>query len=211
MFTALLLTGCTAYFLSYFPSMIRNMFYTKIIFIDSYWLLIAIEIAVAIIIFSNVLRINVIIGYILLILYSILIGFIISPIFLIYEMNSIFLIFGYSSLLFFLFAFIGLIFNLDYSRIRSIIIPSLLTLIIANTLNLFIFKLEAIDWILSLIGIIIFSILIAYDTNKLNEINQRGNERTPQEHREVILGTLIMYLDFINVFLRMLRIFGKRK
>lgn len=207
----LLLTGSAAYALSNYRDVITVMFFTKIVGIDSFWLFMVVEIALALFLYSAVLHVPAIVGYFMFFGYALLIGVLVSPIFLIYRHDSILLVFGYSGLLFFICALLGLVCAFDFSKIRSVLLSALLTLIVAGVANAALFKLDAFDWFLSFVGVIVFSVLIAYDTNKLNEINERGNEASTQEHKEVIKGTLILYIDFMNVFLRLLSLFGKKK
>jgi FtsH-binding integral membrane protein len=67
------------------------------------------------------------------------------------------------------------------------------------------------DYILSFIGVIVFTWLTAYDTQKIKESNIIGNEWTSENLKESIMGALTLYLDFINLFLSLLRLFGRRK
>ena len=66
-------------------------------------------------------------------------------------------------------------------------------------------------WITTYAGILIFTGLIAYDTQKIKEMNIIGNEGTDDDKKEAIMGALCLYLDFINLFLLLLRLFGSRK
>ena len=66
-------------------------------------------------------------------------------------------------------------------------------------------------WIISYVGVFIFTGLIAYDTQKIKEMNIIGNEGTDEDTKESLMGALTLYLDFVNLFLYILRIFGDRK
>jgi len=87
---------------------------------------------------------------------------------------------------------------------------ALIGLIIASLVNMFL-KSEMLYWISSYVGVLIFVGLIAYDTQKLKKLNVIGNEGTDDDRKEAIVGALTLYLDFINLFLYLLRIFGKRR
>jgi len=65
--------------------------------------------------------------------------------------------------------------------------------------------------IITYIGVLVFVALIAYDTQKIKNMNIIGNEGTEEDKKEAIMGALTLYLDFINLFLFLLRIFGNRK
>ena len=65
--------------------------------------------------------------------------------------------------------------------------------------------------IFSLVGVIVFAGLTAYDTQKIKQMNILGNEGTAEDHKETIMGALTLYLDFINLFLMLLRLTGGRR
>ena len=67
------------------------------------------------------------------------------------------------------------------------------------------------NMVLSIVGVGIFAGLTAYDTQKIKETNIIGNEGTEEDHKETIYGALILYLDFINLFLQLLKLFGNRR
>jgi hypothetical protein len=70
---------------------------------------------------------------------------------------------------------------------------------------------SAIYWVTTYLGIFVFVGLTAYDTQRIKEMNVIGNEGTEEDQKEAIMGALILYLDFINLFLYMLRLFGDRR
>ena len=72
-------------------------------------------------------------------------------------------------------------------------------------------KSEVLYWIVTYLGVAIFVGLIAYDTQKIKRISQRGFYDEESEQKGAVLGALALYLDFINLFLFLLRIFGRRK
>jgi FtsH-binding integral membrane protein len=67
------------------------------------------------------------------------------------------------------------------------------------------------DYIISFVGVLVFTGLVAYDTQKIKEMNIIGNEGTDEDRKEAIMGALTLYLDFINLFIFLLRLFGDRK
>jgi FtsH-binding integral membrane protein len=83
-------------------------------------------------------------------------------------------------------------------------------LVIASLVNYFM-QSSLLYWITTGVGVIIFVALTAHDTQKIKNANIIGNEGSDDDHRESIMGALILYLDFINLFLYLLRIFGRRK
>jgi FtsH-binding integral membrane protein len=92
----------------------------------------------------------------------------------------------------------------------NLLFMALIGLIIASVVNFFL-QSEMLYWITSYVGVIIFVGLTAYDTQKVKEMNVIGNEGTDDDRKEAIMGALTLYLDFINLFLFMLRFFGNRK
>ncbi len=82
--------------------------------------------------------------------------------------------------------------------------------IIASVVNIFL-KSPAVMWITTFVGIAVFLGLIAYDTQKLKNIHAMGFENAEMEKKGAILGALALYLDFINLFILLLRIFGRRR
>lgn len=209
--SALTLTGVVAWYFSTIEPVLRTLFFTKILWIESYWYLIALEVFVAISLSTNALKVPVWQAYSVFYIYSTLIGILISPVFLIYTSQSILMVFFYSAVLFLVAGFLGVFLDFDFSRLSHTLFAGLITLVIVSAANILLFRLDVLEWILSLAGVIIFTVLIAYDAAKLRQINEQGNEYSEQEHREVVLGTLIMYIDFMNVFLRLLRLLGKKK
>ena len=87
---------------------------------------------------------------------------------------------------------------------------ALIGLVLASAVNLF-WANDALYWINTYAGVLIFAALTAYDMQKIKQINVRGNVDSDADRREAILGALALYLDFINLFLRILRIMGRRK
>lgn len=98
----------------------------------------------------------------------------------------------------------------DLTSIGNLLFMGLIGLIIASVVNIFLGS-ELIYWITTYVGILIFVGLIAYDTQKIKNMNIIGNEGTDEDRKEAIVGALVLYLDFINLFLLLLRLFGRRK
>jgi FtsH-binding integral membrane protein len=86
----------------------------------------------------------------------------------------------------------------------------LIGILIASVVNIFLQD-EMLYWITTYAGVLIFVGLTAYDTQKIKATNIIGNEGTEDDSKEAIMGALTLYLDFINLFLYLLRIFGRKK
>ena len=86
----------------------------------------------------------------------------------------------------------------------------LVGLVIASLVNLFL-RSPMLHWLTTFVGVIVFTCLVAYDTQKIKQLNVIGNEGTEEDHKEALHGALILYLDFVNLFLYMLRLLGSRR
>lgn len=144
------------------------------------------------------------------ILYSALNGFTLSIIFLIYTPDSIASTFFITAGTFAVMTAYGYFTKTDLTGVGNLLLMGLFGLVIASVVNIF-YQDETLYWITTFAGIIIFVGLIAYDTQKIKQMNVIGNEGTEDDKKEAIIGALTLYLDFINLFLKLLRLFGKKK
>lgn len=142
--------------------------------------------------------------------YSLLNGLTLSVIFFVYTTESIASTFFITAGTFGVMSFYGYTTKSDLSKWGSLLFMGLMGLIIASIANFFM-KSAMLYWITTYIGVIIFVGLTAYDTQKIKSANIIGNEGTEEDSKEAIMGALTLYLDFINLFLFLLRIFGRRK
>lgn len=141
--------------------------------------------------------------------YALLTGLTLSVILLVYEISSIFLTFVVSAGIFGGMAFYGWVTKADLSRIGIILFFGLIGIILASIVNLFLGN-STLDLIISVLGVLIFTGLTAYDIQKIKQMNILGNEGTDEDRKEAIMGALTLYLDFINLFLSLLRLMGKK-
>ncbi len=147
---------------------------------------------------------------ILFIAYAIIMGISLSFIFLIYTSGSIYVTFGVSALMFGIMALVGYTTNTDLTRLGNILMMALVGMIIAGIVNIFM-KSDTMSYIISFIGVIVFTGLTAYDVQKLKNIGSGAEYGTESTNKLAIMGALNLYLDFINLFLSLLRMFGDRK
>jgi FtsH-binding integral membrane protein len=98
----------------------------------------------------------------------------------------------------------------DLTKWGNLLFMGLVGLLIASIANIFMNS-PVLYWISTFVGVLLFVALTAYDTQKIKNANVIGNEGTEEDDKEAIMGALTLYLDFINLFLYLLRIFGKRK
>ena len=144
----------------------------------------------------------------LFIIYSILNGITISVILLAYTGSSVFLVFLIAAIMFASLGFLGFVTKKDLSAMGKFLFMALIGLILAMIVNMF-WKNSGFDLLISVIGVLIFAGLTAYDHQWLKKISLSLKEK--QIEKFAIFGALKLYLDFINMFLLLLRIFGRRR
>lgn len=144
-------------------------------------------------------------GYIL---YSVCTGISISYIFMYYSLGSIALAFGTTCVMFICLAIIGHTTKMDLSKIGTILFAGLITIIIASIVNIFL-RSSMFNWILTYASIVIFLGYTAYDTQKIRSLYEVNVVDSEMGEKYAIMGALQLYLDFVNLFLRILEIFGK--
>lgn len=146
---------------------------------------------------------------ILFVVYSVLMGMSLSFIFLVYTSASIFKTFIITAGMFGIMAVVGYTTNTDLTKLGSILLMALIGIIIASLVNMFMGS-ETLDYIISIAGVVIFTGLTAYDVQKIKQIGMTGIENNDTMTKISIFAALSLYLDFINLFLYLLRFFGKR-
>ncbi|NOY12164.1 MAG: Bax inhibitor-1/YccA family protein [Deltaproteobacteria bacterium] len=142
--------------------------------------------------------------------YSALNGVTFAAIFLIYTSSSIASTFLVTSGTFAAMSIYGYVTKRDLTGFGSFLFMGLVGIIIASVVNMFLNN-AMIYWIISYVGVFIFVGLTAYDTQKIKQIGQAGFANEQDRHKAAILGALRLYLDFINLFLMLLRIMGNRR
>ena len=135
-----------------------------------------------------------------------LMGLSFATIFAVYTMGSIFTAFMGAGVLFGTMSFYGYFTKKDLTSMGQMMFVGLIAIIIASVINIFIGS-TVMQMVISAIAIIVFLGLTAYDTQKIREIVSRGGDTGKQE----VMGALSLYLDFINLFLHLLQLFGNRK
>jgi FtsH-binding integral membrane protein len=140
--------------------------------------------------------------------FAALMGLSLSSIFLIYTSESIVQVFFITAATFGAMSLWGYTTKRDLTGFGSFLFMGLIGLIIAMLVNLFL-QSSALGFVISIIGVLIFTGLTAYDTQKIKEMYYAGDDGTVAG-RKAIMGALALYLDFINLFLMLLRLFGNR-
>ena len=154
-------------------------------------------------------RISVGLATVLFLIYSATVGVTFAFIFELYTTQSIFTTFLITAGMFGALAVWGAVTDIDLSKVGSIAFMALIGLILATIVNIF-WANSTLYWITTYAGVGIFAALTAYDMQKLKQINQQGLTGEA-EGRAAIMGALSLYLDFINLFLFLLRIFGQSR
>ncbi len=144
--------------------------------------------------------------------YAALNGVTLSAIFLVYQLGSIGMAFLVAACLFGAMSLIGYSTKKDLSSWRSFLMMGLIGLVIAMVVNIFLAS-SGLDWIISIVGVLLFLGLTIFDTQRIKRMTvqsmQLGDEAVAMKMG--ILGALKLYLDFINIFLYLLRFFGRRR
>ena len=142
-------------------------------------------------------------------IYSTLTGISLGTIFSVYSMGSIASTFFISALTFGIMALTGYTTKTDLTKLGSLLYMGLIGIIIASIVNFFIGS-SLMHYIISIIGVLVFTGLTAYDVQKIKNIGNQVQEGSESAQKLMIMGALTLYLDFINLFLMMLRLFGNR-
>ena len=201
------ITALTAWLVSNSVTMQQLIFGNRLVF---YGLIFA-ELGMVIAFSSLVRKISAGNAAILLFCYAVVNGMTLSIIFLAYTQASIFTTFLVTAGTFGGMSLYGFVTHRDLSGVGHFLIMGLWGLILASIVNIFTHS-PAIYWATTYLGVLIFVGLTAYDTQKIKEMNTLGGNGGPGEETKLALsGALMLYLDFVNLFLYLLRIFGRRK
>lgn len=205
MFLGLFISGITAYIVASSEYLINLILANMFIFFG----IIILELLLVVLISGMIKKFSLKTSTILFLFYSFLNGLTISIILLVYTAVSIATTFFIAASMFGIMALYGFFTDKDLSKFGPILFMALIGLIISLIVNFFL-KSSTFDFIISIFGVIIFTALTAYDNQKLKSISiQITNQKELNKYS--ITGALKLYLDFINLFLFLLRFLGKRK
>lgn len=206
MFSGLLLTAAAAFLTTSSPALMSVIFGNFIIFI----LLAVAEFALVIFLSARITRLQYGTAVSLFLLYSLLNGIMLSVILLVYTSSSVAYTFGITSVTFGVMSIYGYITKTDLTRIGNMLFMGLIGLIVLSIVNMFVHA-TALEWVISILGIFVFLGLTAYDTQKIKQYYYSTADNFELARKVAVMGALRLYLDFINLFLSLLRIFGKRR
>lgn len=203
---ALVLTGLTAYYVASSPGILQAVYTNNILL----WGMIIGEVALVIGLSAAINRLSLTMATLMFVLYSVLNGALFSSVFVIYTMSSIANVFFITAGTFGVMAFLGYVTKTDLTSMGKYLLMALIGIIIATIANIF-FKSEGLTTVVSYIGVLAFVGLTAYDSQKIKNMLLQAPDAGETAQKYALLGALTLYLDFINLFLYLLRILGKRE
>lgn len=201
---ALMITGITAAGVANSPNILALIYSSQVVM----WGIIIAEFGLVIYISARLEKLSLSTATTLFALYSILNGVMLSSIFLLYSTAIISKVFFITAGTFGVTALYGYATKTDLSSLGNILFMALIGLVIATIVNVFM-KSAMFDLILSYIGVIIFVGLTAWDSQKIKHMMMVQQDADESAQKLALIGALSLYLDFINLFLYLLRIFGR--
>ena len=202
---ALAITGFTAYGVATSPGILQTIYSNPAVM----WGLVIAELILVITVSGAINRLSLSVATLLFIVYSVLNGALLSSVFLVYTASSVATVFFITAGTFAAMALVGYTTKTDLSSMGKILLMALIGMIIATIVNLFV-KSTGLELIISYIGVLVFVGLTAYDSQKIKQMLLQAPDASEGAQKVALLGALSLYLDFINLFLYLLRIFGRR-
>ncbi|MBR5241029.1 MAG: Bax inhibitor-1/YccA family protein [Muribaculaceae bacterium] len=203
---ALGITGVVALYVAQSSDLLYAIFSNSILF----WGLVIAEFALVMVISARLLKMSFSTALMLFMLYSVINGLTLSVIFALYTKASVASTFFVTAGTFGVMSLIGYFTKKDLSKLGSILFMLLIGLVIATLVNIF-WANDTLYWITTYAGVLIFVGLTVYDTNKIKRMLECSYGEDEVTQKLALMGALTLYLDFINLFLYLLRILGDRK
>ncbi|MBR6591200.1 MAG: Bax inhibitor-1/YccA family protein [Prevotella sp.] len=204
---ALVITGVTSYGVASSPGLMQAILTNNALL----WVLIIAEFGLVFAISAAINKLSLTTATLLFVLYSVINGATLSVIFLVYTMESIASVFFITAGTFGVMAFIGYTTKKDLTSLGKMLLMALIGIIIATLVNVFFIQSSGFSLIVSYVGVLIFVGLTAYDSQKIKQMLLQAPDAGESAQKLALLGALTLYLDFINLFIYLLRIFGDRK
>lgn len=173
-----------------------------------FWGLIIVELGLVFGISAGINKLSVPVATLLFAIYSVVNGVTMASIFLVYDLKSIAAVFFITAGMFAVMGIIGAVLKINLSKIGPILLMGVVGLIIASLVNIFFIKNGFMDLVISWIGVVIFAGLTIYDTQRIKNMLMEADYPEATTQKIALMGALSLYLDFINMFLYLLRIFG---
>lgn len=206
MAVAFVITATTAYYIANTESLFKPLVEKPALFIG----VMIVQLILVVVLTLMMTRLSFFMAATLFFVYSLSMGVTISVIFLVFQLSSIYIAFFVSALMFAAMSIYGYFTGTDLTSIGNIVMMALLGLIIGLFVNLFL-KNSMVDIILSAVGVIIFTALTAYDTQRLKYMARLMFSEGVEIRQVAVFGALTLYLDFVNLFLFMLQLTGRRR
>ena len=201
MFIGLLITFLTGY------TVANNYKMLEFVFSGFTWIIFAIvEFVLVVVLSARIQKMNPMTAKICFIVYSLVTGLTFSSIFVVYKITSIIFVFGITSVLFGIFALIGKFTNIDLTKLGTYLLMGLIGIIVCSIVNMFIGS-ESFNFVIIVLSILVFLGYTAYDIQKIKKLANFFEN----EDNLAICGALELYLDFINLFIDLLKLFGKER
>lgn len=209
MATALMFTAITAYYVGSSPTLINKLFHSP----QSSTILIALLVTQVILVIgitAAIRKISFPVALTLFFVYAGLLGVTLSSIFIVYELPSIYQTFLIAAAMFGGMSLYGYFTKADLTTVGNIGIMIVWGMVIAMLINIWL-QSSQMDMVISFIGVIVFALLTAFDTQKIKLLGQQMLVDDETMSKVAVIGALTLYLDFINIFLFLLRFLGDRK
>ena len=206
MAVALVLSAASAFFAATSQTAINLIWGGRHI---GFYVLVAVEILLVVILSATLQKMPVGFAGLLFVLYSIVNGLTLSAIFLVFEIKSIGIVFLIAAGMFFAMSLYGRYTKQDLNSAGRYLMMAVFGLVILAVVNLLL-KSSVLQWIISLVTLVVFIGLTAYDTNKIVRASQLA-DGSEVFKKAAIYGALELYLDFLNIFLSLLNLFGKKR
>ncbi|MBR0048132.1 MAG: Bax inhibitor-1/YccA family protein [Prevotella sp.] len=203
---ALVITGFTAYYVAHNETLLTALVTNQILL----WGLVIGELVLVFVLSAAINKLSLTMATLMFVLYSLLNGATMSFIFLIYTYSSITNVFFITAATFAAMAAFGYFTKTDLTSMGKILMMALIGIIIATIVNIFT-KSEGLAMILNYLGVLVFVGLTAYDSQKIKQMMLTATDAGEGAQKMALLGALSLYLDFINLFLYLLRLFGSRR
>lgn len=206
MAVGLTLTAATAYYLFMNKALFAAIFKTPMVPLVLFLAQLGLVIALA----GFVMRMSMATAALVFLGYSILTGVTLSGIFYLYNIGTIYTAFAVAAGMFSSMALYGYFTNDDLTSIGSLARMGLFGIIIALLINLFVGS-SQFDYLISLVGVAVFTLLTAYDSQKIKQLGHMMLGQGEVANKVALVGALTLYLDFINLFLFILKLFGRSR
>lgn len=206
MAAAFVLTATTSYYIASTPALFKPLVEKPAVFV----LVMVVQLILVVVLTLMMTRLSFVVATALFFIYALSMGVTISTIFLVFKLSSIYIAFFVSALMFASMSMYGYFTKTDLTSVGNIVMMALFGLIIGLVINLFL-KSSMVDVILSAVGVILFTALTAYDTQRLKYMARLMFSEGVEVRQVAVFGALSLYLDFVNLFLYMLQLTGRRR